>query len=101
MNRDKEVEVVDSKEAKVNLKVKMVDLKFLYRIKENLNGRMMKKARPNGKVVILTEVLILTKKEVILILEVDFMVIVSDVVKRDIDLLNVDPLKVGKVIEMP
>ena len=77
---------------------KVVDLTVLCRIKENLNGRMMKKARPNGKVVILTEeALILTKEEVILILEVDFMVIISDVVKRDIDLLNVDPLKVGKV----
>ena len=41
--------------------------------------------------------LILTKEEIIIILEVDFMVIVSNVVKRDIDLLNVDPLKVGKV----
>ena len=44
----------------------------------------MKKARLNGTVIILTkEALILTKEEVILILEVDFMVIVSDVVKRD------------------
>jgi hypothetical protein len=78
--------------------VKVEDLTILCRIKENLNGRMMKKARPNGKVIILTEeVLILTEEEVILILEVDFMVIVLDVVKRDIDLLNVDPLKVGEV----
>ena len=61
----------------------------------------MKKARPNGKVVIIIEeALILTKEEVIPILEVDFMVIVSDVVKRDIELLNVDTLKVGKVTEM-
>ena len=81
--------------------VKVVDLKILCRVKENLNGRMMTKERPNGKVEILTEeALILTKEEVILILEVDFMVIVSDVVKRDIDLLNVDLLKVGRIIEI-
>ena len=55
---------------------------------------MMTKARPDGKVVILTE------EEVILILEVDSMVIVLDVVKKNIDLFNVDLLKVGKIIEM-
>ena len=61
----------------------------------------MTKARPNGKVVILTEeALILTREEVILILEVDFMVIILDVTKKGIDLLNVDPLKVGRIIEM-
>ena len=49
----------------------------LCKIKENLNGRMMTKERPSGKVVIHTkEVLVLTEEEVILILEVDFMVIV-------------------------
>ena len=101
MYKEKEVEVVDSKEEKVDLMEKVVDLIVLCRIKENLNGRMMKKARLNGKVVILTEeALILTEEEVIPILEVDFMVIVSDVVKRDIDLLNVDLLKVEKLIEM-
>ena len=46
------------------------------------------------------EVLDLTEEEVILILEVVFMVIVSDAVKKGIDLLNVDLLKVGKIIEM-
>ena len=98
MNKYKEVEVVDSREVEVDLMAKVEDLTILYRIKEKLSGRMMTKERSNGKVVILTkEVLILTKEEVILILEVHFMVIVSDVVKRDIDLLNVDPLKVGKV----
>ena len=51
-------------------------------------------------VVLTEEVLVLTEEEVILILEVVSMVIVSDVVKKDIDLLNVDPLKVGKVIEI-
>ena len=57
---------------------KMVDLKVLCRIKVDLNGRMMTKARLIGKVVILTEeVLILIEEEVILILEVDFMVIVK------------------------
>ena len=90
--------MVDSREAKVDLMVKVANLKALYSIKENLNGRIMTKERPNGKVVILIEeILILTEEEVILILEVDFMVIISYVVKRDIDLLNVDPLKVGKV----
>ena len=80
---------------------KVADLTIICRIKENMNGRVMKKARPNGKVVILIEdELILAKEEVILILEVDFMVIVLGVVKRDIDILNVNPLKVGKVIEM-
>ena len=58
----------------------------------------MIKIRLSGKVVVHNkEVLDLTKEEIILILEVDFMVIVLDVVKRDIDLLNVDPLKVDKV----
>ena len=90
--------MVDSREAEVDLMVKVVDLKVLCRIKTNLNGRMITNTRPNGKVVILIkEALILTKEEVILVLEVDFMVIVSDVVKRDIDPLNVDLLKVGKV----
>ena len=51
-------------------------------------------------VILTKEALILIEEEVILILEVDFMVIVSDVVKRNIDLLSVDPLKMGKVTEM-
>ena len=100
MNKDKEVELVDSREVEVDLMEKVADLTVLCRIKANMNERAMKKARPNGKVVILTEeALILTGEEVIPILEVDFMVIVLDVAK-DIDLLNVDPLKVGKIIEM-
>ncbi|MDF3686275.1 hypothetical protein [Enterobacter hormaechei] len=97
MNKDKEVEVVDSREAEVDLMEKVADLTVLCRIKANLNGRMMTKARSNGKVVILTEeVLILTEEEVILILEVVSVVIVSDVVKRDIDdqsLLDFFPVK--------
>ena len=66
-----------------------------------MNARMMIKARPSGKVVILTnEVLVLTEEEVILILEVVFIAIVLDVVKRGIDPLSVDPMKVGKVTKM-
>ena len=101
MNKDREVEVVDSRETEVDLMEKVADLIVLCRIKANLNGRVMTKARPNGKVVILNEeALILTGEEVILILEVDFMVIVLDVAKKGIDLLNVYPLKVGRIIEM-
>ena len=88
----------DSKEVKVDLIENVEDLTILSKIRENLNERVMTKARPNGKVVILTEeALILTGEEVILILEVDFMVIVLDVVKKGIDPLIVDPLKVGKL----
>ena len=101
MNKDKEVEVVDSREAEVDLMVKVVDLTILCRIKANLNGRMMKKTRPFGKVVVHTEeVLVLTKKEVVFILEMVSVVIVLDVVKKGIDLLNVDLLKVGRIIEI-
>ena len=63
MNKGKEVEVIDSREAEVDLMEKVVDLTVLCRIKENLNGRVMTKARPNGKVVILTEALILIGEE--------------------------------------
>ena len=101
MNKDKELEVVDSKEVEVDIMEKVADLTILCRIKANLNGRVMIKARLNGKVVVLTEeALILTREEVIPILEVDFMVLVLHVVKKGIDLLNVDPLKVGRIIEM-
>ena len=44
-------------------------------------------------VILNKEVLILTKEEVILILEVDFMVVVLDVAKKGIDFLKLDPLK--------
>ena len=101
MNKGKEVKVVDSREVEVDRMERVVDLTVLCRIKENLNGRVMTKARPNGKVVILTEEApIFIEEEVILILEVDFMVIFLDVAKKGIDLLNVDPLKVGRIIEM-
>ena len=84
MNKDKEVEVVDSREAEVDPMVKVAYLTILCKIKENMNGIMMTKERPSGKEVIITEeVLVLIEEEVILILEVVFMVIVSDVVKRE------------------
>ena len=70
MNKDKQVEVVDSKEEKVDL-MEMVDLTVLCKIRENLNGRMMIKERLSGKLVISTkEVLVLIEEEEILILEV-------------------------------
>ena len=70
-------------------------------MKEKGKSERKIKARSSGEVVILSEeVLVLTKEEVVLILEVDFMVIISDVVNRDIYILNVDPLKVGKVTKM-
>ena len=101
MRKDKEVEVIDFREVEVDLMVKVVDLTILCKIKANLNGRMMKKTRPSRKEVAHTEeVLDPTKEEVILILEVVFMVIVTNVVKKGIDLLNVYLLKVGKIIEM-
>ena len=79
----------------------MVDLIVLCMINKNINGRMMTRTKMSGKVVVLTkEVPNLTEEEVILIPKVVFMVIVLDVVKRDIDLLNVDPLKVGRVTYM-
>ena len=93
--------MVDSREAEVDLMQKVVDLIVLCRIKSNLNGRMMTKIRLSAKVVVHTkEVLDLTEEEVILILELVYVVIVLDVVKEGIDLLNVDPMKVDKVIEM-
>ena len=77
MNKDIEVEVVDSKEVEVDLMEKVVDLTVMCMIKENLNGRMMTKTRLSEKVVVHTEeVLDLTKEEVILILEVVFVVFV-------------------------
>ena len=98
MNKDKEVEVVDSKEAEVDLMVIVIDLKVLCKIKENLNGRMMTWPRLSGKVVAHTEeVLDFTEEELILILEVVFVIIVLDVVRKGIDPLNVDPMKVGKL----
>ena len=93
MNKDKEVEV--------DLMEKVADLTILCKIKENLNGRMLTKIRTYGKVIVHTEeVLDLTEEEVILILEVVSMVIVLNVVKNGIYILNVDLLKVDRIIEM-
>ena len=93
MSKDREVEV--------DLMEKVVDLTILCKIRENLNGKLMIRVRPSGKVVILTEeVLDLTEEEVILIIEVVFVISVSNVVKKGIDLLSVDLLKVGKVTKM-
>ena len=93
--------MVDSREVEVDLLEKVVDLTILCKIRENLNGRMMTKTRLSGKVVVLTkEVLDLIEEEVILTLEVVFVVIFLDVVKKGTNILNVDPLKVGKIIEM-
>ena len=93
--------MVDSREAEVCLMEKVVNLTVLCKIKENLNGRMMTKTRLSGKVAVHTEeVLDLTKEKVILILEVVFEVIVLDVAKRDIDLLNVDTLRMGKLTKI-
>ena len=101
MNKDKVVEVVDSREVEVDLMEKVADLTIMCKIRANLSGRMMKKTRLSRKVVFLTkEVPDLTEEKVILILEVFFVVIVTYVVKKGIDLLNVDLLKVGKIIEM-
>ena len=65
--------MVDSREAEVDLMEKVVDLTIMCKIRENMSGKVMTKARPNGKVAILTEeILVLTEEEVILILEVVF-----------------------------
>ena len=61
--------MVDSREEEVDLMEKMTDLTILCKIRENLNGRMMKKARPSRKVVVLIEeVLVLIEEKVILIM---------------------------------
>jgi hypothetical protein len=81
---------------------KVVDLRILCKIRVNLSGKVMIKERLGGKVVILTEeVLVLRKEEVILFLEVVFMVIDSDVAKKGIDPSSVGTLgKMNKVIEI-
>ena len=90
MKKDKEVEVVDSREVEVDLTMEMVDLTILCKIKENLNGKVKIKARPSGKVVIPIEVdTIPIEEEVLITLEVDFMVNVIDMVVKVIDILNV------------
>ena len=62
---------------------------------------MMTKTRSSEKEVIHTEeVLDLTEEEVIIIVEVVFVVIFVDVVKKAIDIFNVDLLKVDRITEM-
>ena len=75
-------------------------LTILYKRKENLNGKVKIKARPSGKVVIPTKVdTIPIGEEVILMLEVDFMVNVMDVVVKVIDPLNVKVM-VNMLVDM-
>ena len=47
MNKDKQVEVEASREAKVDLMEKVVDLIVLCKTRENSKGKMMKKERPH------------------------------------------------------
>ena len=82
--------MVGSREARKDFIMEIAYLTNLYKIKENLNGKMKTKARKSGKVVIPTKVeTIPIEEEVILTLEVDFMENVIDVVVKVIDLLNV------------
>ena len=74
------------REAETNLTMEMVDLTILCKTKANLNGKVKIKARPSGNVD--EEELVPIEEEVILTLEVDFMVNVIDVVKMVIDHLN-------------
>ena len=65
--------MVDFREVEIDLTMEMVFLTIMYKTRENLNGRMKIKARPSGKVVILTEVeLVPIEEEVILTVEVYF-----------------------------
>ena len=90
MSKDKELEVADPKEAEVDLMVKLVDLTISCKTKAYLNGKVKIKAKPSGKVVTPLEVdTIPIEEEVILTLEVDFMVNVINVVVKLIDPLNV------------
>ena len=92
--------MVDSREEEVDLTMEMVDLTILCKIKENLNGRMKLKERMSGKVAIYTKVVLVSiEEEVILTIEVDFMVDVIDVVVKIIDPLNVKVM-VRVLVEM-
>ena len=100
MRKDEEPEVVDPKEAKVDLMVKVANLTTLCKKKVNPNGNVKKKARLSGKVEIPLKVgTVHIEEEVILTLEVDFMVNVIDVVVKVIDLLNVKVM-VRMLVEM-
>ena len=85
MKKDREVKVVDSREAEADLTMEMVDLTILCKTKANMNGEVRKKenmnekmktkARLGGNVVIHIEVeTIPIEEEVVLTLEVDLKV---------------------------
>ena len=91
--------MVDSRLAKVDLMEKVENLTILCKIREDMREKLMIKERPSGEVVVPTEeVLVLIKEDVILSLEEDFMVIILDVAKKDINLLDVDTLVKMKVV---
>ena len=88
--------MVDSREGEVDLTMEMVDLTIMCKIKVNLNGKVKEKARKSGKVVIPTKVdTIPMDEEVIITLEVDFMVNVIDVA-----LIFIDPLNIKFMVRM-
>ena len=90
MDKDKEVEVVGSREVEANLIMEIADLTILRKKKEKLNGKMNTKERKSRKVLIPTEMeTILIEEELIPTREVDFNVNVIDVVVKVIDILNV------------
>ena len=101
MSKDKELEVANHKEVEVDLMVKVADLTISCKAKANLNGKVKIKARPSGKVVTIpTKVdTIPIAEEVILTLDVDFMVNVINVVVKVIDPLNVRVM-VRMLVEM-
>ena len=99
MNKEKEVEVVDSKEAESYGESGRSDNSKQDKGKSKWKNDDKDKIEWKGAAHI-EEVLDLTKEEEILTLEVVFVVIDSNVAKKGIDLLNVDLLKVGKIIEM-
>ena len=91
--------MVDFREAEVDLTKTVENLTILCKIWTNMSEKMMIKARSSGKVVILSEeVLVLTGEEVFLIPEEDFVVTILDVAKRGIDPLSVDTLVKMKVV---
>ena len=45
MNKDKEVEVVDSREVEANLTMGITDLTIPHKIKVNINGKVKEKSR--------------------------------------------------------
>ena len=101
MKKDREVELVDSREVEVDLMEKEVDLTILYKIRLNLSEKMMTKARLSGKVEVpIKEVIVYSKEEAILTLGLLFMVNVLDVVKKGIDTCKASTLiKVKAVAE--